>query len=350
MGNLISQPSNEAKRRSDAIDKQIENDSKSFKRECRILILGSSEPRESFINGLKQASIKDGLSEEERAAYHSQISQNVLDSVRALIVAIRKFEMDISIESSAIADKVMNHRPDEARAFTLSPEIAYAIHQLWSDPISSKVLAERGSEFYLMDGAPHFLSQVLRIGSPDYLPTEADILRLRQNKSPGIEATRLTMGNLSLHIYDVVRQRGERRKWIHHFEIVTSVIFCVALTDYDQELLEVRNSNRLMETMILFEAVINSRWFLRTSIILILSEVDEFKKKLSKVPLERHFPEYTGGNDINKAAKYILWKFMQANRARLSIYPHLSRADDPTNIPLIFSAVKETIMHNARRT
>lgn len=40
-----------------------------------------------------------------------------------------------------------------------------------------------------------------------------------------------------------------------------------------------------------------------------------------KVPLERYFPEYTGGADINKAAKYILWRFMQANRARLSVYP-----------------------------
>jgi hypothetical protein len=42
---------------------------------------------------------------------------------------------------------------------------------------------------------------------------------------------------------------------------------------------------------------------------------------LEQVPLERYFPEYTGGSDINKAAKYILWKFMQANRARLSVYP-----------------------------
>ena len=41
----------------------------------------------------------------------------------------------------------------------------------------------------------------------------------------------------------------------------------------------------------------------------------------AQVPLERYFPEYTGGSDINKAAKYILWKFMQANRARLSVYP-----------------------------
>ena len=52
-----------------------------------------------------------------------------------------------------------------------------------------------------------------------------------------------------------------------------------------------------------------------------LNKIDVFKSKLPKVPLERYFPEYTGGADINKAAKYILWRFMQANRARLSVYP-----------------------------
>lgn len=40
-----------------------------------------------------------------------------------------------------------------------------------------------------------------------------------------------------------------------------------------------------------------------------------------QVPLNEHFPEYTGGADVNKAVKYILWKFMQANRAHLSVYP-----------------------------
>jgi guanine nucleotide-binding protein G(i) subunit alpha len=101
----------------------------------------------------------------------------------------------------------------------------------------------------------------------------------------------------------------------------------------------------MIESLVLFESVINSRWFLRTSIILFLNKIDVFKTKLPKVtpihngvrsshidrciqvPLEKYFPEYTGGDDINKAAKYILWRFMQANRARLSVYPqcvHLS--------------------------
>ena len=79
--------------------------------------------------------------------------------------------------------------------------------------------------------------------------------------------------------------------------------------------------NRMIESLVLFESVINSRWFLRTSIILFLNKIDVFKQKLPKVPLERYFQEYTGGPDINKAAKYILWRFMQKNRARLSVYP-----------------------------
>ncbi len=40
-----------------------------------------------------------------------------------------------------------------------------------------------------------------------------------------------------------------------------------------------------------------------------------------QAPLENYFPEYTGGADVNKGAKYILWRFMQANRARLNVYP-----------------------------
>ena len=37
---------------------------------------------------------------------------------------------------------------------------------------------------------------------------------------------------------DVAGQRCERRKWIHCFEEVTSIIFLVALSEYDQTLRE----------------------------------------------------------------------------------------------------------------
>jgi guanine nucleotide-binding protein G(i) subunit alpha len=48
-------------------------------------------------------------------------------------------------------------------------------------------------------------------------------------------------------MFDVGGQRSERKKWIHCFENVTSIIFCVALSEYDQVLLE--ESNQVINAM-----------------------------------------------------------------------------------------------------
>lgn len=127
--------------------------------------------------------------------------------------------------------------------------------------------------------------------------------------------------HLSNSMFDVGGQRSERKKWIHCFEGVTSIIFCVALSEYDQVLLEEDKQNRMLESLIVFESVINSRWFLRTSIVLFLNKIDLFRAKLPKVPLSQFFPDFSGGDDPGKAAKYILWRFNQMNRAKLNIYP-----------------------------
>lgn len=133
---------------------------------------------------------------------------------------------------------------------------------------------------------------------------------------------------------------------IHCFDNVTLVIFCVSLSEYDQTLMEDKNQNRFQESLVLFDNIVNSRWFARTSVVLFLNKIDLFAEKLSKVPMENYFPDYTGGSDINKAAKYILWRFVQLNRANLSIYPHVTQATDTSNIRLVFAAIKETILEN----
>lgn len=166
-------------------------------------------------------------------------------------------------------------------------------------------------------------------------------------------------------MFDVGGQRSERKKWIHCFENVTSIIFCVALSEYDQVLLEESNQNRMMESLVLFDSVVNSRWFMRTSIVLFLNKVDLFRQKLGRSPLNKYFPDYSGGNDVNRAAKYLLWRFNQVNRAHLNLYPQcvytsfltvsslvltccsLTQATDTSNIRLVFAAVKETILQNA---
>ena len=42
----------------------------------------------------------------------------------------------------------------------------------------------------------------------------------------------------SPRLFDVGGQRSERKKWIHCFEDVTAIIFCVAMSEYDQVLHE----------------------------------------------------------------------------------------------------------------
>ncbi|GAA6035170.1 hypothetical protein JCM8097_006401 [Rhodosporidiobolus ruineniae] len=356
------------KERSNAIDRQLDDDAKKYRRECKILLLGSGESGKSTI--VKQMKIihQNGYSRDEMLLFRLTIHKNILDSAQGLVLALRRFKMDpIEEVNQVFADKIMEHRLEADTYMTaspvmqhspsastsggnnggLSPEIVRAIDSLWHDPIIPSVL-DRQSEFYLMDSASYFFDEIKRIGASGYVPSEADLLHAR-TKTTGISETKFKSGQLSIHMFDVGGQRSERKKWIHCFEAVTSIIFCVALSEYDQVLLEEKGQNRMNESLVLFESVINSRWFLRTSIILFLNKIDLFKAKLPKVPLERYFPEYTGGPDVNKGAKYILWRFTQLNRARLSIYPHLTQATDTSNIRLVFAAVKETILSNALR-
>eukprot|EP00834_Sanchytrium_tribonematis_P001092 NODE_23_length_42016_cov_0.755803.p30 type:complete len:132 gc:universal NODE_23_length_42016_cov_0.755803:8621-8226(-) len=129
-------------------------------------------------------------------------------------------------------------------------------------------------------------------------------------------------------MFDVGGQRSERKKWIHCFEAVTSVIFFVSLVDYDLALLEDSSQNRMQESISLFDSVINSRWFQKSSLILFLNKADAFKDKLDRSPLENFYDDYNGGNDVTRAAKYILSKFTNVNRAKLKIYPHITCATD----------------------
>jgi guanine nucleotide-binding protein G(i) subunit alpha len=119
------------------------------------------------------------------------------------------------------------------------------------------------------------------------------VLRSRV-KTTGITETTFIIGELTYRMFDVGGQRSERKKWIHCFENVTTILFLVAISEYDQLLFEDETVNRMQEALTLFDSICNSRWFVRTSIILFLNKIDRFKEKLPVSPMKNYFPDYEG--------------------------------------------------------
>lgn len=349
--------------------------------EVKVLLLGAGESGKSTIIQQLKILHQNGFTQEELLEYKSVVFKNLLDIGKELKEARCKFDValepdcgiteeDLALFNSfeASDDSGLSKTEDATKSdgSTLQlvegqgkekqhissvahfpSDLSRTLGILWNLQSTQDLInGKHRSEFYLMDSANYYMENLARISKQGYIPDEQDILRSRQ-KTSGIFDNVFDMGsNLKLHIYDVGGQRSERKKWIHCFDNVTMIIFCVSLSEYDQQLLEDGGQNRFQESLVLFDNIVNSRWFARTSVVLFLNKIDLFAEKLQKVPLETYFPDYTGGQDINKAAKYILWRFIQLNRANLSIYPHVTQATDTSNIKLVFAAIKETILEN----
>ncbi len=113
-------------------------------------------------------------------------------------------------------------------------------------------------------------------------------------KTTGIHEIFFEIDNIFFNMVDVGGQRSERRKWIHCFESVTAVLFCVAISAYNQRLFEDHTVNRMHESLQLFGDISHGPWFKETPIILFLNKRDIFEEKIKVVPLTVCFPEFTG--------------------------------------------------------
>ncbi|KAJ1942871.1 guanine nucleotide-binding protein subunit alpha, partial [Linderina pennispora] len=184
---------------------------------------------------------------------------------------------------------------------------------------------------------------------PDYLPTDQDVLRSRV-KTTGINETIFRVGELTYRMLDVGGQRSERKKWIHCFENVTAILFLVAISEYDQVLIEDETVNRMQEALTLFDSICNSRWFVKTSIILFLNKMDIFRDKLPNSPMKNYFPDYHGGSDIDAASEYILKRFVSLNQSDAKqIYTHFTCATDTNQIKFVMAAVNDIIIQTNLR-
>jgi len=333
----------EAKARNDEIESQLKRDRVLAKNEIKMLLLGAGESGKSTI--LKQMKLihHGGYKDSERDSYKEIIFSNTVQSMRAILEALPNLDLSLQPPNDARRNLVIS-LPNQFEAESLHRDVADAIRGLWRDP-SVQEAVRRSREFQLNDSATYYFNAIDRMAAPEYLPTDQDILRSRV-KTTGITETMFKVGDLTYRLFDVGGQRSERKKWIHCFENVTALVFLVSLSEYDQMLYEDESVNRMQEALTLFDSICNSRWFVKTSIILFLNKIDLFAEKLSRSPMGLYFPDYTGGENYDAACDYLLHRFVSLNQsaATKQIYAHYTCATDTQQIKFVLSAIQDILL------
>uniref|UniRef100_A0A8C7IA21 Guanine nucleotide-binding protein subunit alpha n=2 Tax=Salmoninae TaxID=504568 RepID=A0A8C7IA21_ONCKI len=396
MACCLSEEAKESKRINAEIDKQLRRDKRDSRRELKLLLLGTGESGKSTF--IKQMRIIHGAgyTEEDKRGFIRLVYQNIFTSMQSMIKATENLKIPFKYEQNRVGctntitknqyllhttriSLVRTHPqsltlpsslflslflsvslsvfplPPQSNAMLVKevdiekicgfdqPYIS-AIKTLWADPGIQEAY-DRRREYQLSDSTKYYLTDLDRISDNNYLPTQQDVLRVRI-PTTGIIEYPFDLSSIIFRMVDVGGQRSERRKWIHCFENVTSIMFLVALSEYDQVLVESDNENRMEESKALFRTIITYPWFQNSSVILFLNKKDLLEEKISYSHLVDYFPEFDGPQrDAQAGREFILKMFVDLNPdSDKIIYSHFTCATDTENIRFVFAAVKDTIL------
>jgi G-protein alpha subunit len=311
-------------------------------------LIGPGESGKSTV--FKQMKIlqqEGGFLEDELLAFAPIIVSNTISQMRVLVQNAARLQKPLDSDKNQEYAQHILTLPEGGDY--LDEHTATALKSLWADSAAQATYALRDKEFQLNDSAEYFFesAQIDRVADANFLPSEQDVLRARV-RSTGIEEAEFYFEDLAFRMFDVGGQRSERRKWIHCFDCVTAVLFVVSLCGYDQVLREDETQNRMKESLLLFDEIVNSPWFCDTSFILFLNKIDLFREKIKTADLRTCFPNYNGGASEKHATDYIKDLFMDQKNSdqggKREIFVHVTCAVDSENIAVVFRAVQKKIL------
>ncbi|KAL4630132.1 guanine nucleotide-binding protein subunit alpha-14-like [Arapaima gigas] len=352
-GCCLTAEQRECKKINKEIERQLNRDKKDSRRELKLLLLGTGESGKSTF--IKQMRIihGSGYTDEDKKEFAKLVYQNIFTSMQAMIRAMETLNIQLAdSQNTNYSSMVVEVEVD--KVVSMEPTLVEAIRSLWKDS-GLQECYERRREYQLSDSTNYYLTDLERISDPSYVPTEQDILRVRV-ATTGIIEYRFDLESfhillshililLLFRMVDVGGQRSERRKWIHCFENVTSIIFLVALSEYDQVLAECDNENRMEESKALFKTIVTYPWFQQSSVILFLNKTDILDEKITYSHVSTYYPDFTGPKNDAKAAREFILKMYQ-EQSEKGLYSHFTCATDTENIRFVFTAVKDTILRN----
>ncbi|KZV79870.1 heterotrimeric G protein alpha subunit 4 [Exidia glandulosa HHB12029] len=336
--------SDEDKRLNRDAEKHLKEAKKQQESEVKVLLLGSGDSGKTTI--LKQMKIIHGVGFEktEIEQYRQLVFGNITHGFRNLLDALEGFDLKVQ-DANADYVTMVENATDVKDGEPFPIEYLEPLRALWKDPAVQRGW-ERGNEAALPENLSYYFSDLDRLFDPHYAPNEQDILRCRA-RTTGIIETVIDVKSHKLHMLDVGGQKSERRKWIHCFSDVTSILFLVSLSGYDQCLVEDKDANQMQDAMAIWDQICHSQWFKTTSIILFLNKVDLFTEKIPHSHIRTVFPDYDGKEgDVDAGKDYFKKRFLRlstkSNRVKeREIYIHFTTATDTKLLTKVMAAVEE---------
>jgi len=318
------------------IDENLKRDKRLAETRVKLLLLGTGDSGKSTF--VKQMKIihKDGFSVQEVTKFQTVLQENCLNSMQRILIC----------DDTKVAKKLKPEKEKVISATELK-QCAQSIVVLWEDEGVKEAFAKR-SEYAIQipSTTPYFFENAMRFAEENYQPTAEDMFRAKL-KTTGITEVSFELGGIEFTIVDVGGQRSERRKWLHCFDDVTSVIYLAALDEYDMKLEEDNQTNRLDESLRLFSEVTASTFFKPTSWILFLNKSDLFAEKIKKKPLNEFFEiPASDAQDFEKSCLFMQRKY-EAHFRGGRLYPYITCAIDTSSCKKVFTAVRDTVITSA---
>lgn len=337
---------NEADIRSKNIDRELKQQRQLLRQQVKILLLGSGESGKSTF--LKQMVIIHGRGEftsEETKQFRQLIYQNCVSSMRTLIQARQHFKLSWEYDDSAEYANYFVNVPSgnnfDVNTFLF---LSHYLENLWKDS-GIKQAYERRNEFQLTDSCKYFFDNLSRLSQVNYIPTNRDILFCRK-ATRSIAEHLFYIQNVPFLFVDVGGQRSQRQKWFECFDRMTCILYLFASNEYDQVISEDGKTNRVMESLSLFDTIVNNRCFANVALILFLNKTDLLSEKLAKSDFKKFFKEFSGDRlSVRDVHAFMVDLFDSVRRdRRRRFFFHSTTAVDTENIRRVFHDCKEVIL------
>jgi guanine nucleotide-binding protein G(i) subunit alpha len=334
--------------RSEAIDRELEEDATALRRETKLVLMGQVNSGKELIMRQMKVLYAHGYPIEERIEY----TFAVRSTIRVLIHAIIDLIKDTGVTLSENLNQEFAILLDEVESVDnkqITQQAVHALESIWGSEQFS-TLYVKNFEIDFPQYSAYYAHEICRIAAEDYVPSEADIVRLNQSIG-GIKELRFSWDEIDVHLFNISGFIPDqfRKRWFHQLEGATSLIYTVDVSTYDRPYLGQPTESQLLDDFATFESWANSPKFAGSSIVLLLNNFTRFKEKLQHSPLSTFFPDYEQGENAETSARqFILRRFKEVNRNRLSIYSFWVDLDMSDNQHL-YAALKKTLHHIQQR-